>query len=145
MAGCIPPSPAPRGSRPLPVDTAAAAGRPRQTPEVPNLKRLRNGHYRVRKPWTVIIGGRVWLVPAGYSSNGITAPAKMKSSLGDGVEHSTTWAAVFHDWLFTQPGVSRAEADRIFHDLLLAYGVPAHKAMLLYTTVSTYSLSKSFR
>ncbi len=145
MAGCIPMSPAPGGSRARHVSKPASDRGHRQTPDAPNLKRLRNGHYRVREPWTVKLDGRVWHVPAGYTSNGITAPAKLKSSMGDGVKYSTTWAAVFHDWLFTQPGVSRAEADRTFYQLLLAYGVPQQKAMLMYTTVSAYSLSKSFR
>lgn len=118
---------------------------PRQRPDAPQLKRLENGHYKVRKPWTVVIGGREWHVQKGYTSNGITAPAKMKAMLGDSVDSPTTWAAVFHDWLFTQPGVTRAQADRTFHELLLAYGVPAEKAQLMYSTVSAYSLSKSFR
>ena len=114
-------------------------------PAAPQLKKLPNGHYRVRKPWTVALNGRVWKVPKGYSSNGITAPARIKSSLGDGVDHPETWAAVFHDWLFTQPGVSRATADKAFLELLLAYGVPEKKARMMYTTVSAYSLSKAFR
>lgn len=117
----------------------------RQRPDAPNLKRLANGHYRVRKPWTVDLDGRRWQIPAGYSTNGITAPAGLKKPLGDGADHPETWAAIFHDWLFTQPGISRAKADKAFYHLLIAYGVPAQKAMLMYTTVAAYSLSKSFR
>lgn len=89
------------------------------------------------------LNGQVWRVPAGYKSNGITAPARLKKSLGDGVNHPETWAAMFHDWLFTRPGVSRARADRMFFDLLLAYGVPETKARLMFTTVSAYSMSKN--
>ncbi len=112
-------------------------------PDAPDLKKLSNGHYRVRKPWTVVVNGRTWQVQKGYSSNGITAPGVMKNQLGDGIQHPETWAAVFHDWLFTQPGISRQEADKVFHDLLIAYGVPGSKASLMYTTVSAYSLTKS--
>jgi Protein of unknown function (DUF1353) len=114
-------------------------------PAAPEMKRLKNGHYYIRKPWTVELNGHRWVVPRGYSSNGITAPAMFKKSLGDGVEHPETWAAVFHDWLFTQPGISRAQADQTFLDLLLAYGVPAQKARLMFNTVSAYSLSKAVR
>ena len=53
-----------------------------------------------------------------------------------------TWAAMFHDWLFTQPGMSRQKADQLFYDLLLAYGVTQTKARLMYTTVSAYSSRK---
>jgi len=138
-------------SAPQPGDHAAPDRRvvrtpaSRQGPESPKLKRLANGHYRVRKPWTVNLGGRVWLVPAGYTSNGITAPASMKASLGDGVGRPETWAAVFHDWLFTQKGISRSQADSMFYDLLVAYGVPAGKARLMHAVVSAYSASKSLR
>ena len=114
-------------------------------PDVPDLKRLPNGRYRVRKPWTVQLNGRRWVVQKGYTCNGITAPDSIKKRLGDGVDHPETWAAVFHDWLFTQPGISRATADRLFLDLMLAYGVPQEKARLMHASVSAYSLSKAFR
>jgi hypothetical protein len=114
-------------------------------PDAPQLKRLRSGHYRVSKAWTVNLNGHRWQIPAGYSTNGITAPASMKKSLGDGVNRPETWAAIFHDWLFTQPGISRATADRHFYDLLLAYGVSPSKARMMHATVAAYSLSKAFR
>lgn len=114
-------------------------------PSKPDLKRLPNGHYRVLKPWTVNLNGRKWLVQRGYTSNGITAPKRIKNSIGDGVGHPETWAAVFHDWLFTQPGISRATADSLFFDLLVAYGVPVEKARLMHATVSAYSLAKTIR
>jgi hypothetical protein len=117
-------------------------GRHHATPDAPLLRKLPNGHYRVRKPWTVRVNGRTYQIQKGYTSNGITAPSAVKSTLGDGVQHEETWAAVFHDWLFTQPGISRAKADRLFYDLLLAYGVSEQKARLMYTSVSAYSLRK---
>lgn len=115
------------------------------SPDAPKLKRLSNGHYRVKKDWSVDLDGRRWVVQKGYTSNGITAPAAIKSRLGDGVSHPETWAAVFHDWLFTQPGMSRSRADRLFYDALIAYGVSAEKARLMHATVSAYSASTSFR
>ncbi len=117
----------------------------RQLPQPPKLKRLANGHYRIRKPWTVDLNGRRWLVPAGYSTNGITAPGKLKKLLGDGVDRPETWGAIFHDWLFTQPGISRSQADGMFYDLLIAYGVPEQRAKLMHTSVKLYSMSKNFR
>jgi Protein of unknown function (DUF1353) len=97
----------------------------------------------VAEPWTVVLNGRVWRVPAGYESNGITGPVRVKRALGDGVDYPETWAAVFHDWLFTRPGMSRSSADRMFYDLLIAYGVPPQKAKLMFTTVAAYSMSKN--
>lgn len=140
LAGCGPSLvyPGRTSQERIPVKQAAR-------PQAPVLKRLENGHYRVRKPWTVSIKGRTWVVPKGYTSNGLTSPARVKAAIGDGVDHPETWAAVFHDWLFTQPGVTRAEADRWFLDLLLAYGVEPGKANLMYNTVKAYSISKQFR
>lgn len=140
MTSCIPASS--RENQTAPVKQQVAK-RPR--PEAPVLKRLKNGHYKVTKPWTVIIGRQTWQIPAGYSSNGITAPARIKAALGDGVGHRETWAAVFHDWLFTQKGVSRKQADRMFRDLLVGYGVSSKKADLMYSFVSAFSVSKNLR
>jgi hypothetical protein len=114
-------------------------------PAAPDLVKTRKGHYKVRSPWTVELRNRRWQVQSGYTCNGITAPDGIKKSLGDGVKHPETWAAVFHDWLFTQPGITRAEADRLFYDLLIAYRVPETKARLMYSTVAAYSASKRFR
>ena len=132
--------PAIRSSRPTEVKqpTSSSAAAPPREPDAPLLKQLANGRYRVRQPWTVELDGKRWTVPKGYTTNGITAPAFIKKQLGDGVQYKETWAAVFHDWLFTQPGVKRSEADSTFHHLLLAYGVPAGKARMMYTTVAAY-------
>jgi hypothetical protein len=132
---------APPSSGPPLVDSNRQ-GRHHATPDAPLLRKLPNGQYRVRKPWSVHIDRTTYRVPKGYTSNGITAPSAVKTSLGDGVQHEETWAAVFHDWLFTQPGISRAKADGLFYDLLLAYGVSEHKARLMYASVSAYSLRK---
>lgn len=146
MVGCMAPPPSHMSTR---SDSSARGpahgGIAKKRPDAPRLKVVRNGRYRVNKPWTVRLNGRTWHVPAGYTTNGITGPSWVKKSLGDGVDHPETWAAVFHDWLFTQTGVSRAQADQTFYDLLIAYGVPPMKARLMHSSVSAYSASKSIR
>jgi Protein of unknown function (DUF1353) len=117
----------------------------RVKPAAPELKRLKNGHYKVRKPWQVEIGGQVWQVEAGYRCNGITAPGQIKNLLGDGADKPETWAAVFHDWLFTQPGMTRARADSLFYQLLRAYNVPSAKAKMMHAAVTAYSTSRQLR
>lgn len=137
-SGCGPANDGLTAGRRIPVSAPSAA----QTPDAPVLKQLEKGRYYVRKPWTVELDGRRWVVPRGYHSNGITAPKRIKRSLGDGVDFPETWAAIFHDWLFTQPGVNRAQADKLFYDLLVAYGVPQRKAHLMYASVSAYSRTR---
>lgn len=142
LGGCAPMGPAGVTSLPYQPGQISQVRKGQPRPAAPELKRLQNGKYRVIKPWSVTLNGRDWHVHKGYTSNGITAPERFKASLGDGVDHKETWAAMFHDWLFTQPGVTRAQADRMFYDLLIAYGVPDTKASLMYRTVSAYSLTK---
>jgi hypothetical protein len=141
LAGCL--IPTPYASHPARTTHVQTAARPQ--PDSPLLVRLKNGHYRVKQPWAVKLNGKLWQVQKGYKSNGITAPAAIKKTLGDGTDHPETWAAVFHDWLFTQPGVSRAQADQLFYDLLIAYQVPRDKARLMHSTVAAYSLAKKLR
>ena len=143
VLGCAPAGPRLGTSRPTRSTVGFTAHALK--PDAPILRRLENGHYRVRKPWTVNLNGRQWQVQKGYASNGITGPATLKNAMGDGIDHPETWAAVFHDWLFTQPGISRSEADQLFRDLLIAYGVSPPKADLMYTAVRAYSLTKSSR
>ncbi|MES2922441.1 MAG: DUF1353 domain-containing protein [Verrucomicrobiota bacterium] len=145
--GCVPAQPTRRetyhgqGS----ATTSRVLVKQQATPDAPALKRLKNGRYRVSKPWTVQLNGKYWHIQKGYTTNGMTAPAGVKAALGDGVEHPETWAAVYHDWLFTQKGISREEADRLFYEVLIAYGVSSPKASLMYTTVKAYTLSKKLR
>lgn len=129
-------APAP-ASRPRPVSASPAAANTR-----PVLRKLPNGRYRVVQPWSVNAGGTTWTVPRGYTTNGITAPAYLRSSLGDGVDRPETWSAIFHDWLFTQAGVSRSMADNLFHEVMISYGISPSKARLLYSTVRSYSYYK---
>lgn len=116
-----------------------------ERPDTPQLKKMGKTRYKLCEPWVVNIGGKTYQVPTGYSSNGITAPNLIKSSLGNGLDRPETWAAVFHDWLFTQKGISRSQADKLFHQLLLAYGVAPRKADAMYAVVSAYSISIRFR
>ena len=145
MVGCAPVSSSARSHQSRPHREPVTGHSAQHRPEAPQLKRLGSGRYRVRKPWTVMLNGHSWQVSAGYTTNGITGPAWLKNSLGDGVNFPETWAAVFHDWLFTQPGISRNQADQLFHDLLIGYDVSPLKARLMHSSVAAYSASKSHR
>lgn len=153
LSGCVaypPPAGYPTTPRPIPARptnnaTPEIPSKTSARPAAPALKRLKNGHYRVTQDWVVNLDGRQWIVRKGYTSNGITAPDYIKSKLGDSVNSRDTWAAVFHDWLFTQPGISRTEADRLYYRIMLAYGVPQSKATLMFNTVSAYSLTRPAR
>lgn len=142
ISGCYVPA---QDMRTTPVSKPGTANhKKKRAPQAPKLRKLKNGRYMVQRRWVVDLRGQRYVIQRGYTSNGITGPNKVKATLGDGVNHPETWAAMFHDWLFTQPGMSRSKADKLFYDLLLAYGVDHGKAQLMYTTVKAYSLSKKF-
>lgn len=108
----------------------------------PRLLRLKNGHYRVLEDWQIHLNGTRFVVQKGYTCNGITASDLVKMTLGDGVDYPETWSAVFHDWLFTQPGISRQEADRLFYDIMIAFRISPVKAKLMYAEVARRSFQK---
>lgn len=111
----------------------------------PQLEQLENGHYRVLEDWPVKIGQRSFIVQQGYSSNGITAPEKLKAFLGDHVDAPETWAAMFHDWCFTQEYLTRDQADSYFIELMHDYQINAHKVQLMGATVRGYTLYKGIQ
>jgi hypothetical protein len=142
LVSCAPQMNHSSGLRPGHSSTVPVA---KNHPQRPVLVKKKNGRYKVAEPWTLELDGKVWNIQKGYSCNGITAPERMKMTLGDGVDKPETWAAVFHDWLFTQPGISRKTADQLFYRALLAYGIPEIKARLMFTSVSAYSATKALR
>jgi len=111
-------------------------------PTKPKLVKLENGYYRLLADWRVQVGGRTFILQKGYSCNGITAPKRIKSMLGDGVDAPETWSAVFHDWCFTQPNLTRHEADTYFVKLMKAYRINSTKISLIETAVRGYTLFK---
>jgi len=134
FSSCVAPGTAPA----VQTVTAVSSNAPR-----PSLQRLDNGHYQVMADWALVISGRRFLVPAGYSSNGITAPKSVKSLLGDGVGYPETWAAVFHDWCFTQSYLTRTQADDYFIQLMKDYGISPTKINLMATSVRSYTAYKT--
>ncbi|MFC5050583.1 DUF1353 domain-containing protein [Rubritalea spongiae] len=115
---------------------------PVNKPAKPKLTKLENGHYRVTQAWTVKLSNKTFRVQKGYTSNGITAPSYIKKSLGDNINAPTTWAAVFHDWCFTQKNISRSQADDYFVELMHAYRIPQQKIDLMGTAARGYTLYK---
>ena len=47
------------------------------------------------------------------------------------------WAGVVHDWLYSQPGVSKSHADAVFRALLASEGASSWKRKLMYAAVVT--------
>lgn len=109
----------------------------------PVLEKLESRKYRLTEDWVVNVKSRSFLLKAGYTTNGITAPKFFRNLMGDGVNEKETWCAIFHDWCFT-PNIemSRKDADELFCDLMKQYKIPLWKRFLMCNVVKIYSSLK---
>ena len=81
--------------------------------------------YKVR-----IAGNRTITVPAGFETDFVSVPRLFWRIVPPWGRYSP--AAVVHDFLYHTGLVTRAEADRIFLELMTKLGVPAWKRRLMY-------------
>lgn len=92
--------------------------------------------------------GRRWKAPAGSVVNGASIPRPLWALVGSPYTDDYRRASVVHDVACADPGVRRAEADRMFYFACRAGGCSPSQARLLYLGVrvgawaaSTVSLS----
>jgi hypothetical protein len=62
-------------------------------------------------------------VPVGFTTDGASVPTWAQKVTGwDPWVDPQRWAGVVHDWLYSQPGVSKSYADAVFRALLASDG-----------------------
>jgi hypothetical protein len=82
--------------------------------------------------------GRIHEVPAGFRTDFASIPRVLWSLVGGPAEGKYRRAAVLHDYLYAlagSTGITRAECDRLFHEVMLASGVGRVTAWTLYAGV----------
>jgi hypothetical protein len=72
-------------------------------------------------------------VPAGFVIDGASVPRLLEWFFGRYGRHLL--AAIVHDWLYHAQTRSRAESDRIFHEYMIARGVPESAAWAMWAGV----------
>jgi len=87
--------------------------------------------------WRIVFEGRVYRIPAGFRTDGASIPRPLWRICGTPLEAPRVYAALVHDWLYSggDPDVTRAEADRIYRDLLIALGVSKVKAYVEWSAL----------
>jgi hypothetical protein len=90
--------------------------------------------------------GRIVEVPAGFQTDFASVPRAFWRLIPPWGPYSP--AAVVHDYLYTTGLVSRAEADKIFLELMKRLDVPAWKRNVMYWAVrmagaSRYTMAKT--
>ncbi|MBU6260611.1 MAG: DUF1353 domain-containing protein [Burkholderiales bacterium] len=79
--------------------------------------------------------GRVWEVPTGFVTDGASIPQELWSLLGSPFTGLYRIAAVFHDAAYSNPTVSRDDADNMLRAACLELGCSEWLADTLYAGV----------
>jgi len=82
-------------------------------------------------------------VPVGFESDGASVPRFFWRAVFPPGDTRALRAAFIHDYIYrTHPeGWTKAQADRLFRDLLVADGIPAWRANLAYYGVKFFGAS----
>ena len=87
-------------------------------------------------PLIVQVGEERIEVPVGFTTDGASVPGWAQRLTGwDPWTDPQRWAGVVHDWLYSQPGVSKFHADNVFRALLASQGATDVKRDLMYAAV----------
>jgi hypothetical protein len=79
--------------------------------------------------------GHVWVVPAGFITDGASIPQAFWSLIGSPFTGVYRMAPVFHDAAYDNWGVSREDADTMLHTALLELGCSQWLADVIYEGV----------
>ncbi|QBQ74834.1 tail assembly-like protein [Caudovirales GX15bay] len=75
-------------------------------------------------------------VPKGFTTDGASIPKIAQWMTGwTPWDEPQRWAAITHDWLYTQRGVGKLYADRVFRSVLESEGAPAFKRNVMFIAV----------
>ena len=121
--------------------------------ELPTLRppKEKGGLWELVNDWSVIYKGDVYHVPAGFQTDGASIPRFLWRICGTPLDVPRVYAAIVHDWLYSggvpsaarvhdelyvgAPVVTRADADAIYRDLLIALGVSRFKAYVEWSAI----------
>jgi hypothetical protein len=94
---------------------------------------------RVEKPFGYRDkNGLEWTVPADYVSDGASIPRQFWPFIGAPLSGSYTRAAIIHDYFTEQRTRPSADVHRMFYEAMIADGVSATTAQLLYTATRNF-------
>jgi hypothetical protein len=87
-------------------------------------------------PLVVEVDGQSIEIPVGYTTDGASVPDWAQALTGwSRWEPPQRWGGIVHDWLYTQPGVSKAHADTAFRAVLASEGASRFKREVMYAAV----------
>lgn len=81
------------------------------------------------------------LIPRGFVWDGCSVPATVRPLMGNPFDNDLDDASLLHDYLYETHKATRAKADDMFRQELLAAGVSTARAALMYTAVRLFASS----
>lgn len=110
------------------------------------LPKDRNGKAEVMEDWTVDVAGWTVFVPKGFKTDGASIPRFLWRVCGHPYEAPRVFAAIVHDGLYgnekwSPSGMTRAEADRVYRELLIKLGVSKTAAYVEYAALRLFGSS----
>lgn len=91
---------------------------------------MRGQMWRLEEDWAVEIDDHAFIVPLGEVFDGASIPRFLWRVCGHPMQQPRLPIAIFHDAAYSArfPSLTRAEADRLYRDGVIAVGVPKWKA-----------------
>lgn len=77
-------------------------------------------------------------IPAGFVSDGMSAPSWSRWFLGDAFDEQTLFCSVVHDWLYSSQVITRREADKWYRDALKKRGYGAGRSWACYLALRLF-------
>lgn len=93
---------------------------------------------RLLDDYTVICRGHRIVVPVAFCFDGASVPPQGWHATYTPWHPVVLGPACVHDWIYCSHQVSRAEADLILYDLLIANGADSHRAWLMREAVEMF-------
>jgi hypothetical protein len=87
--------------------------------------------------WCFIVDGKRYWIPSGYYADGASIPRPFWAVIGSPFEPDLFSGFLPHDWIYLTHCLPRPAADEIFRRFLIACGVSAWRARIMWTAVST--------
>jgi hypothetical protein len=88
------------------------------------------------EPLVVQVGDDRIEVPTGFTTDGASVPDwAQRITRWKPWEDPQRWAGIVHDWLYSQPGVSKRYADDVFRAVLVSEGAGWLRRKLMYAAV----------
>lgn len=96
--------------------------------------------FTLREKLEISRNGKLLIVPVGFKSDGASVPRFFWRAVFPPGDNRALLAAFAHDYVYRMhpEGWTKAEADQMFHDLLIRGGIPWYRAKAAYLGVRLF-------